>query len=793
MHDESRLPRLLWAAAGLGDSDADVDRANEIFRHAWNSISPILRLVGDGYQLDLEQSTLNELGEAAICTYTGKALDTTLRGFSPYLPAKGDRDTCETIQMPRLPKAYWKDRSGARADQDEVEHWLEQEPDVIGVRDVGIWSDLNDRIASYAPYFEAAEHSAQLDGQRLRVLENRFKEGEVNVLSCSTTMEMGVDIGGLSAVVMNNAPPSPANYLQRAGRAGRRGEGVSFAVTLCPSSPHGEQVFNNPLWPFRSRISVPRVSLDSQRLVQRHVNSLCLAAFLPGLADQDAIKLKTGWFFLPGEDESVPAERFREWCRTDAPSSERLQVGLSQLVRRSALRDVPAHDILDASGDMMAKAAAAWCREWASLNRDAEQLGGLNAEPAPPAIRAIRRQLHRLEDEYLLSELANRQFLPSHGFPTGIICFVPDTIDDLKRWSSRDGGREEAFGRRSGYASRQLEMAIREYAPGSEVVIDGRVFESSGVTLHWHLPPDANAAGVNETQAIRYAWRCRVCAATSDQPSLPDECPQCAGPVEVLRYLEPAGFAVDITSRPHNNVASPTFVPVEQPWISCPTPHWEALEQPLSGRFRYSDSGHLFNGSRGKGRYGYAICLRCGRAASEDGPPKETQAPQVFRTPHKRLRGGKASDGSGECDGAGFAIQRGLALGGGRVTDVFELQLQGLVEDDVAWSLGVALRQAFTSRLGIEEQEVGVAVRPSKAEDGSLQRSVFLYDVAEGGNGYVEALRDDIAGAIRGIDQVLDCVKDCDVACHACLVTFGTQFFSSDLNRHKALAFLHSK
>ena len=221
--------------------------------------------------------------------------------------------------------------------------------------------------------------------------------------------------------------------------------------------------------------------------------------------------------------------------------------------------------------------------------------------------------------------------------------------------------------------------------------------------------------------------------------------------------------------------------------------HWEALEQPLSGRFRYSDSGHLFHGSRGMGHHGYAICLRCGRAASEDGPAMETQAPQVFRTPHKRLRGGKAADGSGECDGTGFAIQRGLALGGGRVTDVFELQLQGLAEDDVAWSVGIALRQAFTLRLGIEEQEVGVAVRPSKAVDGSLQRSIFLYDVAEGGNGYVEALRTDIVEAMGGIARVLDCVKRCDAACHACLITFGTQFVSTDLNRHKALAFLHAR
>lgn len=788
----SRLPRLLWAAGKFADTDANVDRVNDAFYHAWLHIKPILRQVGDGYQLDLEQARLNEVCETAVCPYTGKALDTTFRGISPYLPRRDHDTVCETVQMPRLPKAYWKDASGALADQEEVENWLEGEPNLRKARTLGIWSDLNDRIASYAPYFEAAEHSAQLDGGRLRELESRFKTGEVNVLSCSTTMEMGVDIGGLSAVVMNNAPPSPANYLQRAGRAGRRGEGVSFAVTLCPSSPHGEQVFNNPLWPFRSQISVPRVSLDSPRLVQRHVNSLCLAAYLSNVADQDTIRLKAGWFFLPGEDESVPAERFRAWCRTVARTDRVLRRGLTQLVLRSALQSAPARELLDECGDLMAKAAAAWHREWDALNKDADELGGLEVEPALPALRAIGRQLRRLEGEYLLAELANRQFLPSHGFPTGIISFVPDTIEDLKRRASRDGGREEAYGRRTGYPSRHLEMAIREYAPGSEVVIDGRVFESGGVTLHWHLPPSAGEGAVNETQAIRYAWRCRACAATSDVPSPPDECPQCGGQIEALKYLEPAGFAVDLTSRPHNNVASPTFVPVEQPWISCPTRQWTPVEHPLRGRFRYSDRGHLFHGSRGKEHHGYAVCLRCGRAASEDGPPMESKAPQVFREPHRRLRGGKAADGSGNCDGEGFAIQRGLALGGGRLTDVFELQLDGIVDDHVAWPIGIALRQVFTLRLGIEEREVGVAVRPSKAEDGSLRRSIFLYDVAEGGSGYVEALRTEVVEAIGGIDRVLDCVKRCDAACHACLITFGTQYVAKDLDRHRALAFLRS-
>ena len=780
-----RLPRLLIAAAQLNESAESLDRVNEALEHAWTCLHSLFQHVADGYLLNLEKAELMELAEAEVCPYTGRILDTTLCGLSPYLPERAPPEKCKPVALPRLPKPYWREASGASVGEDEIKAWVEEEPKIRTARTLGVWSDLNDRVATFSPYFEAAEHSAQLDGPRLRDLEGRFRKGQVNVLSCSTTMEMGVDIGGLSAVVMNNAPPSAANYVQRAGRAGRRGEGVSFAITLCPSSPHGQEVFNNPLWPFRSAVAVPRVALDSARLVQRHVNSLCLAWFLATL---DAHRLKAGWFFLADSQRSAPADEFVGWCEEGGARDERLALGLKSLVRDTVLEGKLVPHLLQHCQEVMTAAVTKWRLEIESLQADAEQFR--DGESRSPAVLAIDRQLTRLKDEYLLRELVNRQFLPGHGFPTGIVSFIPTTMEDLRTNRGASGTSEGAFARRSGYPTRQLEMAIREYAPGSEVVIDGRVYESGGLTLNWHLSPNAGAEGVREVQAIRHVWLCRSCGATGDTPSLLEACPSCDGRVQSHEYLEPAGFAVDIRQRPHNNVTSPTFVPVEAPWISCPTPHWETFARPPLGRFRYSDAGHLFHGSRGVGGFGYAVCLRCGRAASEDGPHTASVAPQVFRKAHGRLRGGKASDGSGLCDGEGFSIKRGLALGGSRTTDVFELQLAELTEQHVAWSLGLALRQSFTRRLGVEAQEVGVAVRPSKGPDGTLLQSIFLFDTAEGGSGYVEAMRQHGAAALHGAHDILDCANGCDAACHGCLLNYGTQYTSNALNRHDALAFL---
>ena len=784
-----RMPRLLRQAAGLDDSPSSNDRINEALEHAWQALRPYLQAVGDGYLLELDEvAVLSELPSGAICPYTARVLDATLSGLSPYLPEHGEPERCKAFEPPRVPKAYWRDAAGRAADREDVVEWLETDPKVQKARELGIWSNLNDRVASNAPYFEAAEHSAQLDGQRLRDLEKDFKGGELNVLSCSTTMEMGVDIGGLSAVIMNNAPPSFTNYLQRAGRAGRRGEGVSFALTLCPSSPHGEQVFDNPLWPFTSTISVPRVALDSARLVQRHVNSLCLGAFLDG---RDVHRLKTGWFFQDDGSGSSPGRQFIGWCRSDAEEDERLNAGLTRLVQGTALAASAPGNLLAGAAEALVRSMGAWQREADALRKDAEQFRDERSEARAPAVIAIERQLRRLEDEYLLSELANRQFLPGYGFPTGVVSFIPTTIDELKRQrAAREGReeREEAFGKRMGYPSRQMEMAIREYAPGAEIVMDGRVYESAGVTLNWHLPPGVE--DVSEVQALRHVWRCCDCGATGDAPSPPDRCPACGGSIKATKYLEPTGFAVDIRHAPHNNVVSPNFVPVERPWISCPTPEWASFADPRIGRFRYTDSGHLFHGSRGLNGHGYAVCLRCGRAASETGPASERDVPDPLQDGHPRLRGGKEPDGSSRCTGTGFAIQRGLSLGGSRTSDVFELQLFGLQDQSAALSLGIALRRAFCGRLGIEEREVGVCVRQGRAPDETILQSIFLYDEATGGNGYVAALRDHAAAALRESIHILDCGKKCDAACHGCLLTFDTQYDSAMLDRHEARAFL---
>ncbi|GIW72679.1 MAG: hypothetical protein KatS3mg102_2221 [Planctomycetota bacterium] len=127
----------------------------------------------------------------------------------------------------------------------------------------------------------AQEHSAAVSGEDRRQYETAFKDPEdpLNVIVCTPTMELGIDIGGLSAVFLRNVPPSPANYAQRHGRAGRHGQPAlitSFCGTFGPYGRHDQYFFRFPERMISGRIAPPRFLLENRWLLQAHVNALVL-------------------------------------------------------------------------------------------------------------------------------------------------------------------------------------------------------------------------------------------------------------------------------------------------------------------------------------------------------------------------------------------------------------------------------------------------------------------------------------------------------------------------------------
>lgn len=770
-------------------------RTDAILQAAWDTLlsAGLLQQSGDGRVLPLDRLAFMPIAHAWICPVTRRFLDTTLRGVTPYLPLQATAATalCQRVKLPLYDEPF----AGVTDDLERIQRgreWLVRHGDVLELRDQGVWPDLNDRVIELTPYFTAAEHSAQQDSRTLGRYEKAFKIGDLNLLSCSTTMEMGIDIGGFSQVAMNNVPPHPANYLQRAGRAGRRREARSLAMTLCKSNPHDQAVFSNSRWAFDTALPAPRVSLDSPIIVQRHVRSLLLSQFLADElrgSGQEQTKLTCGFFFL---GEVSLADRFSAWCRgLSKNESQVISEGLRQLLRHTVFEGGDLNRVMDTAADAMDELAQGWRLEWSNLDKEAQE--ARRAGETSPFYRAVTLYIVRLTGEYLLRELATRGYLPAYGFPTHIAPFDNLTRGQFLRVRQQgEEGRDDNRYRRRELASRDLMTALREYAPGSEVVMDGLVYRSAGITLNWHIPADQQ--DVREIQDIRFAWRCNHCGASGSRHSLEAtrHCGACGADIAITHIrecLEPAGFAVDFYKEPSNDVTTQHFVPVEAPWIDAGG-DWAPFPNPALGRFRVSTNGHVFHQSRGIHSTGYAVCLECGRA--EPMLP-DNSCPEVFKKSHYKLR--RAQDEGLYCPGSDDAwkIKQGITLGHETWTDVLEIQLKlingaWLNNATASMTLAVALRDALAELIGVQATELGCDIKKTRIDGRDRCQSILIFDRFAAG--YASSADRYLPGLFRHARSRLECPATCDSACPHCVLDFDQRFAADSLDRRAALEVL---
>ena len=774
----SNLVMALEKALQMDRTDgADRAALNELLADAWAALSPLFYDPSrPGHALDFDKAHLAPVSQAWLCPVTGRVLPHTVLGLSPYGHREGVKPAdklATAITFPRLPMTFPRGNS-----LELIRAWLDDEPGVAELRKNGVWTNLNDQAALLAPYIRSAEHSAQQPAERLRRFEREFKDGEINILNCSTTMEMGVDIGSVSTVMMTNVPPALANYRQRVGRAGRRRQGFASSLTYTRDTPLEREAFAAPEIYLARSTRAPRVKLDSRRIVQRHVNALLLARWFAGEGGE-ALKVQVGDFFgCPqgigaARPDVIPAEACLNWL--DAPSTQtNLAADVAQLLHGTVLEGDAT--VFTAAREALDQARNGVVGEW-----DAMQAQAANAPPEGRG--SIAYQLERLTKENLLSELASRNILPGHGLPTGVVQFVnadKAAADESDR--TGDGSR----GRRS-FPSRTLDIAIRDYAPGAEVVVNGLVYSSAGVTLNWRRPADD--AKASEIQSIKVFWTCVACGAADCSHVAPLQCPTCrsAIPLEAQRrFLAPSGFTVDMGEQPHADTDEVTYVEPEPEQIVARGAAWGAMANPLQGRLRASGEGLVFYSSRGgAGRLGYHVCMECGRAepAAADG---DGGAPM---RDHQPLRGTQRN-AAGVCPGTekSFKITPPIALGCETLTDVAELQPANLASEGAALALVSALREALARRLGVEQGEMGLAIRRARGPLGQSTHSLFLFDRASGGAGFAPqavALWELLLADAR---KILDCKEPgCVTGCSACVLTGDLHRQQEKVDRRVAL------
>ena len=633
------------------------------------------------------------------------------------------------------------------------------------------------------------EHTAMVPHADRERLENLFKGNSdaVNAFVCTPTLELGVDIGQLDAILMRNVPPLPANYWQRAGRAGRRHR-MAVDLTYCRPVSHDRAYFAAPLKLLEGRIDPPAFNLRNEQMVAKHVHAMVITRLHQYTRDESKPKenrekieliLKA---CLPNQVSGYLFEKslVRDKAFDLAPLKEVIDQNIDDLrayVERAFWQGWPEADaevtrpeVLKAHiGDMVGRLddvvarlrrRLRWARaEIERLNEIRKKQGTL--EPEDEAIfrrcdalvkrlkgvaKKKRREAEGYDDANTFGVLAAEGFLPGYGLEVGSILGTAE----IPYWS-RTG--EMAFA-----LPRPPSVALREYVPGNLIYANGHRF----VARRFHRDIDEDKAGIPnfeisiERQAVKEisvgAPPAGMGAATLPAISVSDveliHQSHISDEEEVRFQLGVAVYGME--KGQHNGGRA-------YAWGA------QSLHHRRGVRLRLVNVGAPMAIERFE-RFGYPVCLVCGQSVS---PLSSERQLEHFVQSHDERCGKKVG-------GVGFYADI--------VADA--LSLPACPDHITAFSVLEALRLAVARVLDMHLEDLQVLVV------GHVDRNdvdAYLWDPMPGGSGLLDQLceRFDEIRTVA-LDVVKDCPAACETSCIDCLQTFHNSFYHKYLNRKAA-------
>lgn len=608
--------------------------------------------------------------------------------------------------------------------------------------------------------FYAEEHTAQLKKSYARKLQSNFIKGNIDILCCSTTFELGVDVGELETVFLKNVPPSPANYIQRAGRAGRRTNSTAFCLTMCQVRSHDFHYFLEPERMVRGKIIPPYFSIGNDKIVRRHLMAMALSAFWRVPEYKPTFGRVNDFFFLeglPGPDlvRSFLREKPKQLLES---YNAVIPDGLSYL-----LDDIKGEwrFVFDMFND-----GGPFFNGYEEIKSDLSALDSLYQKRVEQSKKAdyILNIKSTLLSRRIIDFLATRNVLPKYGFPVDVV--------ELAIYSQ--AGRNLDL-------SRDLKIALSEYAPGSEIVAAGKIWTSRYVKKLMH-----SDRGLEQ----RYYVICPQCNRyyTSLDENLPRICEACEYPLLAPRKLiKPEfGFITDNggPKKPHEKRPDRTYstrvfytgVSTEKKTIPLPLPNGHTQLIATNGadaKFGIINSG--------KKSGGFKICSLCGYTELS-----ESAIPNSHQTPFFQ-----------QCHGGTFEK---FDLGHEFMTDmvklVFEHHNSSIPQKEGLgfWqSLLYGLLDGVSDRLDIERNDIDGCIYFEKGQ----RTALVLFDSVPGGAGHVKRLVHEENMLIEVLWKTLDNLSKCQCggeegqsSCYGCLKNYYNQYCHPNLKRGPVIQFL---